>query len=228
MKRIETVLFDLDGTLLRYERSPGEVLRASFERVGTDPLFSVGDYYDRFDEFAGRCDSMVELRSDCFAALAAENGHDAALGRAVATAFDAERDQSNVELFPRAGEVLETIGTRYAVGIVTNGARDAQRRKIDAVGLEHWAETIVIAGQDVPPKPASEPFERALDALDAPPETAVYVGDSLESDVGGATAAGLHTVWVSGGDTDADGPRPTYQIERIGNLLPTPWNRSDS
>ncbi|WP_226005695.1 HAD family hydrolase [Natrinema salinisoli] len=228
MGRIETVLFDLDGTLLRYERSPGEVLRASLDRVGTDPLFSVEDYYDRFDEFARRCDSMAELRSECFAALAAENGHDAALGRAVATAFDAERDQSNVELYPRAREVLETIHQQYAVGIVTNGARDAQRRKIDAVGLERWTDTIVIAGQDVPPKPAPEPFERALDALDAIPETAVHVGDSLESDVRGAADAGLHSVWVSGGDTDADGPTPTYRIETIGTLLPAPWNRSDS
>jgi putative hydrolase of the HAD superfamily len=229
MNPIETVLFDLDGTLLRYERSPEEVLRVSFENVGINPLFSVEDYYDRFDEFARRCESMNELRSDCFAALAAENGYDAALGRAVARAFDAERDQSNVELYPRAREVLETIGTRYAVGIVTNGARDAQRRKIETVGLESWADTIVIAGQEVPPKPAPDPFERALEALDATPETAVHVGDSCGMDVEGATAAGVRSVWVSDGDdTDDDGSTPTYQVETIEDLLPVPWNRSDS
>ncbi|SEQ56316.1 HAD family hydrolase [Natrinema salaciae] len=226
MSGIEAVCFDLDGTPLRYRRSPAEVLQASFERVGVDPLFPVEDYYERYDEFARQCDSMAELRSECFGTLAVENGCEASLGRAVATAFDAERDQSNVELYPRVPAVLETLSQRYEIGIVTNGTRDAQRRKIEAVGIEQWIDTIVIAGQDPPPKPASEPFERALDSLDATPATTVHVGDSREADISGATNAGLDSVWISGSGTD--GSVPTYRVTSIGNLLPPPWESSDS
>lgn len=227
MKEIEAVCFDLDGTLLRYRRSPGEVLQASFERVGVDPLFPVADYYDRYDEFAQQCDSMSELRSECFATLAAENGYEPSLGRKVATAFDAERDQSNVELFPPVPTVLETLNQRYEIGIVTNGARDAQRRKLKAVDLDRWVDTTVIAGQEPPPKPASEPFERALESLDATPATAVHVGDSLETDIEGATTAGLHTVWIADGGS-GDGPSPTYRVDSVGELLPPPWEGAGS
>ncbi|RKD97991.1 HAD family hydrolase [Halopiger aswanensis] len=222
MSRIEAVSFDLDNTLLRYERSPGEVLRLAFETVGVDPLFSVDNYYDRYDEFAQQCDSMGELRSACFAALAAENGYERRLGRAVADAFRAERDQSNVELFPSVPDVLETLSRRYRLAVITNGAPDAQREKIDATGLERWIDTVVIAGHEIPPKPSPKPFERALRALDASSETAVHVGDSLETDVRGAAAAGLESVWVAA-DGDAGNDDPTYRVEGISELSPPPW-----
>ncbi|MFQ3318696.1 MAG: FMN phosphatase YigB (HAD superfamily) [Natronomonas sp.] len=158
VSRIETVLFDLDETLVQYERSPGEVLQASFETVGIEPLFSVEEYYARYDEFAERCDSMNELRSECFAALAAENGFERQLGQAVADTYSEERDQTNVELPP------------------------------------------------------------ICQALDATPATAVHVGDSLETDIAGASAAGLDPVWISAGD-DVRGYTPTHRIESIDGLL---------
>ncbi|SDR00192.1 HAD family hydrolase [Natronobacterium texcoconense] len=223
MTRIETVSFDLDGTLLRYVRSPGEVLQASFEGLGLEPLFSVEEYYARYDEFARRCESMDELRSECFAALAAENGYDRELGRDVATAFAAERDQSNVELLPSAASVLESLADDYRLAVVTNGARDAQRQKIAAVDLERWVDAVVVAGHDTLPKPDPEPFERALRTLEATPETTVHVGDSLETDVAGATAAGLESVWVSE-SADSEAYDPTYCVESIGRLASPPWD----
>lgn len=222
MSRIEAVSFDLDNTLLRYERSPGEVLRVAFENLGIDPLFSVEEYYARYDEFAQRCDSIDELRSECFAALAAENGHERRLGRAVADAFRAERDQSNVELLPSVPAVLDEFSRTYRLAVVTNGARDAQRRKIDAVDLDRWIDTVVVAGHELPPKPSPEPFGRALRSLEASPETAVHVGDSLETDVRGASAAGLESVWVSP-DAGAGDHEPTYRVETIGEVSPPPW-----
>ncbi|MFB6235739.1 MAG: HAD family hydrolase [Halopenitus sp.] len=245
---IETVLFDLDDTLIQYRRSPGEVLQASFEAVGVDALFPVAAYYDRFREFAGKTESMAELRSECFATLASERGHDADHGRAVAEAFAEERDQSNVELRPGVPDALESLAADHRLGIVTNGARDAQQRKIDAVDLDRWMETTVVAGDEVPAKPSPVPFERALDALDATPETTVHVGDSLDSDVAGATAAGLHSVWATdradrdsdggggensggGGNEDSDGDaldvadehQPTYRVDAVADLRTPPW-----
>ncbi|APW99590.1 haloacid dehalogenase [Halobiforma lacisalsi AJ5] len=220
--RVDTVLFDLDDTLLRYERSPGEVLRASFERSGIEPLFAVEEYYDRYDEFARQCDSMDELRHECFAALAEENGYDRRLGRDVAAAFAEERDQSNVELLPSAADVLDDLADDYRLGVVTNGARDAQRRKVAAVDLERWVDTVVVAGHDAPPKPDPEPFERAVRALEATAERTVHVGDSLETDVAGATAAGLESVWVSDG-TDPRRYDPTYRVGSVGELSSPPW-----
>lgn len=222
MSDIEAILFDLDDTLVQYERSPGEVLRRSFDLVGSDPLFSVEEYYARYDEFAAQHDSMDALRSACFAALAEANGYDRQLGREVAATFSEERDQTRVELLPEVSHVLAELSRAYRLAIVTNGAPDAQRQKIDAVNLQQWVDTVVVAGHDTPPKPDSEPFERALSSLDATPATTVHVGDSLETDIAGAADAGLDSVWISGSDSAGE-QTPTHRIESVGELLSLPW-----
>jgi HAD superfamily hydrolase (TIGR01549 family) len=215
----DAISFDLDDTLVRYERSPGEVLAVCFDRLDLDPLFPVEAYYARYDEFAERCDSMDELRSECFAALAEDNGYERALGREVAATFSDERDQSNVELLPSVARLLDELADEYGLGVVTNGARDAQRRKVEAVSLDRWVDTVVVAGHDTPPKPDPEPFERVVDALDVTLATTVHIGDSLESDVAGATAAGLASVWISG-RTDAQGYDPTARVDSPAGLWP--------
>lgn len=219
---IDTVLFDLDHTLVAYRRTSGELLAGSFEACDLDPLFSVEAYYERFDELRDRHDSIGSLRTDCFERLAAENGHDPALGREVARSYAGMRDQTNVALLPGARTVLDSLQGRVDLGVVTNGTGDAQRAKIDAVDLDRWIETTVFAGEEVSAKPDTAPFERALTRLDATPDSTVHVGDSLSSDVAGANAAGLCSVWLADDPTDGDvagNPTPAHRIDRIDELL---------
>lgn len=216
-RTVDAISFDLDNTLIRYERSPGELLRESFDRLGLDPVFSVEAYHARFDEFAETADSMDELRSACFAALAAENGYGRQLGTAVATAYSDERDQSNVALVPSAASLLDELADGYRLALVTNGTRDAQLQKVEAVSLDRWFETVVVAGHDTPPKPDPEPFDRVVESLDVTPATTVHVGDSLDTDIAGATAAGLASIWVSE-RTDTRDYDPTVRVDSLGDL----------
>lgn len=200
------VTFDLDDTLVSYRRSPGEVLSAAFDAVGVDPTFPVEAYYERFSEFNDRTDSMAELREACFAALCAERGSDPDLGRAVARAFADERDHANVAWRPGARDLLEALDARdvpYAV--VTNGPPDAQAEKVRAVGLDDRAVDLVFAGHDAPAKPAVGAFEVGMSALGVDAAEAVHVGDSPESDAGGALAAGMGAVLVGDREPTPDG-----------------------
>lgn len=206
---VRAVTLDLDDTLVSYRRSPGEVLDDAFESVGVEPLFPVEAYYDRFEEFAEQTDSMAELRRKCFATLATERGHDAETGRTVAAAFADERDHGNVAWCRGAEEFLDTLDERaipYAV--VTNGPPDAQRQKLDAVGLSERVETVVFAGHDCPAKPDPEPVERAVEILGADAARVVHVGDSA-SDVGSARAAGVGAVLVDDGGAAGAGGADT-------------------
>lgn len=206
---VRAVTLDLDDTLVSYRRSPGEVLDDAFESVGVEPLFPVEAYYDRFEEFAEQTDSMAELRRECFATLATERGHDAETGRTVAAAFADERDHGNVAWCRGAEEFLDTLDERaipYAV--VTNGPPDAQRQKLDAVGLSERVETVVFAGHDCPAKPDPEPVERAVEILGADAARVVHVGDSA-SDVGSARAAGVGAVLVDDGGAAGAGGADT-------------------
>lgn len=193
---VAAVTLDLDGTLVDYRRSPGAVLDRAFERVGVAPLFPVDAYYDRFAEFANRTDSMAELRRACFATLAAERGHDPALGREVAAAFADERDHGNVAWCPGARGLVDTLAERgVPTAVVTNGPPGAQRQKLSAVGIDERVATVVFAGYDCPAKPSPESVERALATLDRDPARAVHVGDS-ETDTESALAAGARAVRV--------------------------------
>jgi len=230
---IRAVLFDLDDTLLRYRRSSGRLLRESFDAVGIDPIFPVEAYYDQFRRFADRTDSVAELRRECFAALCADRGRDPDLGRRVADVYADERDHRNVEWIPGAREVMTSLSERYRVGVVTNSPADSARQKIDAAGVEEYAETVVFAGHDTPAKPAPDPFYRALSDLGVDPTAAVHVGDSRESDVAGATAAGLRSVLFASdaeeaesGETDGsvDGQGgPDHRIATMPELRSLPW-----
>jgi putative hydrolase of the HAD superfamily len=219
---VDTVLFDLDDTLVTYRQTPAEVLEAAFDDVGVDPLFSIEDYYARYDRHLREEDSIKAIWRESFAAAAAANGHDPELGRAVAASFDDIRDPTAVDLLPGAADALDALAATHRIGLVTNGPPDVQRPKMEAVGLDRWLDAAVFAGYDTEPKPDPEPFDRALSALDARPEGSVHVGNSLRSDVAGAHAAGIQSVWIPAWEEDQT-VEPHYRIDSIGDLRRPPW-----
>ncbi|ELY54371.1 HAD-superfamily hydrolase [Natronococcus amylolyticus DSM 10524] len=221
---IDTVLFDLDDTLCRYRRGADEVLELAFERAGVGPVFEPTTYYARYREYLERADGFADFHERCFGDLAVDAGHDRADGIAVAREFREERDQRNVEALPGAAATLEALADEYALGLITNGLSAMQRQKLEATGLDRAFETTVFAGEDTAPKPDPEPFSVALDELGSSPERAVYVGNSLSSDVAGARAAGLDSVWVPRGTkTTNPEPRPSYVLESLAELQSPPW-----
>ncbi|NHN59892.1 MULTISPECIES: HAD family hydrolase [Halorussus] len=225
---VDAVLFDLDGTLVEYERSPAELLDLAFESVGVDPFFDATAYFDRYDDHLGPGVSIAEGRANCFAAIAADRGRDPDLGRRVADAFAAKRDHSRVEHLPGAVEAVDALAADHALGVVTNGPPEMQATKLAAAGLADRFETVVFAGHDAAAKPDPEPFEVALADLGAAADRAVHVGNSLSSDVAGAHAAGLRSVWVPAESGVEPVPEPHHalsSLERLAGSGRPPWVR---
>lgn len=72
-------------------------------------------------------------------------------------------------------------------------------------------------------KPRAEMFRAALAALDCAPSEVMHVGDSLGSDVLGASRSGIHVAWVNAGGRALPGslePRPRFTIRSVVELLP--------
>lgn len=218
---MEAVLLDLDGTLVEYERPIADVLGAAFERAGVEPFFTAEEYAGRFEEFLP-AESIADLRERTIRAIADERGVDAATADRVAGAYTAERDPRNVRLREGAEAALGALARDHRLGLVTNGPRDHQRAKVEAVDIADAFETVVYAGAETAPKPDPEPFEVALSALEAPPERAVHVGNSLRSDVAGARRAGLRAAWLPAVHDDPD-PVPDDALRDLAALLDPPW-----
>lgn len=221
MGDIEAVCFDLDETLVSYQRSPAEVLEISFERCGLDPFFTANEYRGVFDDHVEPGDRIADVRARCFERLARERGRDPATGRAVAEAYTDERDHRNVDRYAGVEAVLDALADEVALGLITNGPEASQEQKLEAAGLLDRFDATVYAGDEVAAKPDSEPFLAALSRLDATAEQAVHVGNSLKSDVRGARNVGMDAVWVTHGK-ERTVDDTVHRIEAVGELLTVP------
>ena len=221
---IDTVVFDLDDTICEYRQSGRAILSDAFDQVGVDPFFTVEDYFAIFEDHAARGEPVADIRERCFEALAAKQGFEPSLGRELADIYRDTRDHRDVRFRPGAAEALDRLRADHRLGLVTNGGPRMQRQKLDALGISDSFDTLVFAGYESAPKPAAEPFHRALEALNADPARAVHVGNSLAADIAGAHAAGLTSVWIPNGHDDRDeGPEPHFALESLHDLHNPPW-----
>ena len=222
---VDAVLFDLDDTLCSYRRTSAELLRESFDAVDVEPFFDVRAYYDAYETVVNEDDEhdgMRELRELCFARLADEHGYSRDLAHEMAAHFADSRDHTNVDPLPGAAAAVDALAGEYALAVVTNGAPEMQRAKLSALEFSDRFQTVVCAGYDAPAKPEPDPYHAALGDLDVAADRAVHVGNSLQTDVPGAHAAGVRSAWLSD-DTPNPSPEPHYTIERLDELATPPW-----
>lgn len=109
---------------------------------------------------------------------------------------------------------------RLPRALITNGASDTQRETLRVLGIEHLFDAVVISAEVGVAKPDATIFGLALDELGIGPEDVWHVGDSLQTDVAGARAAGLTAVWINrGGVQRKDGDaQPDYEIRSLREL----------
>lgn len=214
---VDAVLFDLDETLVSYDRSSSSVLESAFESVGVDPFFDVEDFQARYETFLPESDSIDHLRELIFADIAANAGRDPALGRQLATEYAAERDHGRVSMLPGAASLLDELRDR-PLGLVTNGDPEMQRPKLDSTGLRDRFETIVYAGHDTASKPHPEPFQRALADLDVDAPRGAFVGNDPVADVDGAHEVGMRSVWIRNGADGVPSVEPDATVDCLDEL----------
>jgi len=109
------------------------------------------------------------------------------------------RDHSpSLEPYPEAHAVLNSLSGRYRLGLITQGHKPGQQRKLSALGLKDVFEAVVILGEEDRQdwKPSQAPFERLLDQLDLAGSQAAYIGDNPLKDFVGARRLGMLTIWV--------------------------------
>ena len=124
-------------------------------------------------------------------------------------------------------------GRGVRLGLISNTVwpADAHRRDLERYGLLGYFHATLFSSETGLWKPDTRVFQRALEALGAPAEQAVYIGDQLVEDIGGARRAGLRAVLV--GDLpqnvdqrEAAGGTPHAQISSLRELpqvLPPLW-----
>lgn len=109
-------------------------------------------------------------------------------------------EQSRIQLFDFMKEALGFCReNKIPIAVLTNGTRENQRRKIQALELERWfePENLFVSGEVGCHKPDVRIFKAIEECTGFRPADTWYVGDSYECDIVGAAEAGWHAVWLN-------------------------------
>ena len=122
-------------------------------------------------------------------------------------------------LFSDVEDNLTNLRENYRLALVTNGAPDLQREKIQAANLARFFDAILISGEIGIGKPDCQIFKLGLEALGALSSETVMVGDSLTRDILGAQRAELRGIWLNRAGNDAvDQIRPDARITSLNQI----------
>ncbi|MFC8448460.1 HAD family hydrolase [Kitasatospora sp. NPDC057223] len=200
------VLIDLDHTLIE-RRIPVAASTAEFcaaRGLGEDAARRVADAlklrtcpqtFTALRESTGLPGSTDELWADYVATLGAAAVH---------------RPETLTGL-----DRLRAAG--WTVGILSNGVTDVQRAKIDRVGLQHHVDAVCISEEAGARKPDPEIFRIAAARCGLPltPDTWM-VGNNPATDITGAAAAGIRSLWISAGRPwTAPHPAPDHRTDDV-------------
>ena len=129
---------------------------------------------------------------------------------------DAER--AALAAFPGVHETLRALQPHFQLGIITNGPSILQREKLEQLGLAQYFSTVVADADFGAPKPDPRLFVFAAELLQLHESELMFVGDSLEADIAGASVAGWQSVFVG----SKVSPEATFCITKLEELLTLP------
>lgn len=209
MRRYQTILFDLDGTLID---SVGLILDSYRHTLAIHGLPARPDEY-----WLRGVGTPLRVQLAPFAA------EGLTLDTLVATyrRYNLAHHDSRVRPFPGIPEAVAALRTEGCrLGLVTSKNRHGSLLGLGIAGIAEAFEVIVSADEVTHPKPHPEPVLRALDALGEPAAGCVYVGDSVH-DLESGRAAGVATAAVTWGASTREelaAGRPDHWIESAPEL----------
>jgi pyrophosphatase PpaX len=210
MTKIDTVLFDLDGTLIDSVRLILDSYHHTLEAHGLPP---------RTD-----AEWLEGVGTPLTAQFAACDGTEGMLEALIATyrEYNLKHHDLMVTVYPGVVDVVQRLkADGLATGLVTSKNRTGAVRGLALARLEPLMDVLVCADEVQNPKPHPEPVEKAVRLLGADPGGTVYVGDSIH-DMRSGRAAGVRTaavLWGPFGRGELEGAEPDYWLERPADLL---------
>lgn len=207
-KGLRWVFFDLDDTLFDFRANSDSALLKLYK---TDEYIS--QLYPDFQRYVdvyhaanlrlweayhhGRITAGV-LRRERFQALFRGAGvpPDADLAESWDKRYlDILSDESR--LVPGALDILERAREHYLIGILSNGFREVQYKKLRTTGLWRYVQRMVVSDEIGVNKPDARLFRFAELAVGARPGECLMIGDNPDADIKGAIDAGWRAIYFN-------------------------------
>lgn len=211
MGKINTVLFDFDGTIM----NTNEVIIQSWQHT----FRTITGSEVPVEKILATLGEPLELTmSKFFPDIPVQTGLD------IYRSWHHEKFTELIRLFPGIHGLLEDLKERsYKMGLVTSRLKLTTMQGVNKFGLDKYFDYILTADDTDKHKPDSAPILIVLDKIGAKPEESIMVGDTM-FDILCARNAGVKSVLVDwtiavteNQKTGSDAP--DYIIKKPAELL---------
>jgi len=116
--------------------------------------------------------------------------------------------------------MLKRLHSKYKLGIVSNFAiPECVFELIKAEGLDSYFDVVMVSAAVNKRKPCPGIFHDSLKILGVSPKEAVFVGDTIDSDIEGAKVVGMRAVYIERRLQKSDKVCPDFTIKNLNELL---------
>lgn len=224
MKKYQVILFDVDGTLLDFDKAEERGIEALLAHFGV-PVSEENkekyhvlnqSYWQRLERGELTRDQVLSLRFEEFFGDFGIQVN----GMEVDGLYRKQLDESAF-LIDGAVEILTYLKGKYGLYVVSNGVAATQYRRLGASGLDQYFNGIFISEEAGSQKPQPGFFEYCFDKMGRRDvENMLIVGDSLTSDIRGGNGSGIDTCWFNPHRLEnTAGVKVDYEIGDLAELM---------
>lgn len=201
MKKYDVLLFDVDGTLLDFDKAEELGIEGLLTHFGV-PVTEENKkkyhvlnkkYWEMLERGEITRDQVLSLRFEEFFGDFGIKVDGMETDRLYRTFLD-----NSAFLIDGAIHLLEAVKDKYPLYIITNGVAATQKKRLGASGLDQYFKGIFISEEAGSQKPQKEFFEYCFEKMGRRDvENMLVIGDSLTSDIRGGNNAGIDTLWYN-------------------------------
>lgn len=219
---INTILWDVDGTLLDFDAAERAAIRALFTE------FNLGECTDamirRYSEINKRYWQRLErgeiTKKEVLIGRFNEFFESEGIDCRAAEAFNAKyqlRLGDTIVFHDDSLELVKALRGKVKQYVVSNGTVEAQSKKLRLSGLGELMDGVFLSEHIGAEKPSMIFFDKVFEEISAEDKRSIMiVGDSLTSDIQGGNNAGIITCWYNPHNNKAS---DEYDIDyEISNL----------
>ncbi|MBQ2793470.1 MAG: YjjG family noncanonical pyrimidine nucleotidase [Clostridia bacterium] len=218
----DTILFDLDDTLLNFTENELVSILDTFSRFGVPSTREAVDKYLEINRVSWRRLERGEWTREevlvgRFRELFSQLG--VAADPAEVQKYYAKRLSLEGSYVDGAQELLLNLRGKYRLFAVTNGNTDVQEGRISVTKIDRLLDGIFISEKIGADKPSAKFFDAVFEKIGGSRDNCVIVGDSLSSDIQGGINAGIRTVYFNPkGKENETGITPDYEIYELSQI----------
>lgn len=186
MNKINTVLFDFDGTIM----DTNDIILNSWNFTFNKILGHDADEKLMLEHFGEPLALSMKIFFGAEDEIAVQEYID------LYRSYQRDHFEEDIKLFPGVTEMLDSLKKEgFTLALVTSRLKQTTMQGVEKFGLDRFFDVIVTANDCTKHKPDPQPVDITLEKLGKKPEEAVMVGDT-RMDLGCASNAGVKSVLV--------------------------------